>query len=51
MPSDVVSLTVANAEALKQRLDALVAAAVRRHILAARQLLDEEHAVATDHEW
>jgi hypothetical protein len=51
MPSDIVALPAADAEVLKQRLDALVvaikaaeekAATVRRRVLAVRQLLDEE---------
>jgi hypothetical protein len=57
MPSDIVALPTADAEALKQRLDALViavepaeeeAATVHHRILAARQLLDEEHSAAAD---
>jgi hypothetical protein len=50
MPSDIVALPAADAEVLKQWLDALVVAveAVEKavtachHVLAARQLLDEE---------
>jgi hypothetical protein len=57
MPSDIVVLPAADAEVLKQRLDALVvdveaaeekAATARRRVLAARQLLDEEQAAAAD---
>jgi hypothetical protein len=57
MPSDIVALSVADAEVLKQWLDALVvaveaaeekAATARRRVLAVRQLLDEEQATATD---
>jgi hypothetical protein len=57
MPSNIVALPTADAEVLKQRLDALVvtvevaeekAATVRRRILAARQLLDEEQAAIAD---
>jgi hypothetical protein len=55
--SDIVALLATDAEALKQRLDTLVAAteaakekaaAARCHVLAARQLLDKEHAVVGD---
>jgi outer membrane murein-binding lipoprotein Lpp len=51
MPSDIVALPAADAEVLKQRLDALVvaikaaeekAATARRRVLTVRQLLDEE---------
>jgi hypothetical protein len=57
MPSDIVALPVADAEVLKQWLDALVvaveaaeekAATARRRVLAVRQLLDEEQATAAD---
>jgi hypothetical protein len=57
MPSDIVALPVADAEVLKQWLDALVvaveaveekAATAHRRVLAIRQLLDEEQATATD---
>jgi hypothetical protein len=57
MPSDIVTLPAADAEVLKQRLDALViavkaaeekAATTRRRVLAARQLLDEEQVAAAD---
>jgi hypothetical protein len=53
MPSDIIALPAADAEVLKQQLNALVvdveaveekAATARRHVLAARQLLDEEQA-------
>jgi hypothetical protein len=50
MPSDIVALPAADAEVLKQRLDALViaveavekAVTACRRVLATRQLLDEE---------
>jgi hypothetical protein len=57
MPSNIVALPTADAEVLKQRLDALVvaieaveekAATARRRVLAARQLLDEEQVAAAD---
>jgi hypothetical protein len=57
MPSNIVTLSTANAEVLKQRLDALViavevgeekATTARRRVLVARQLLDEEQAAAAD---
>jgi hypothetical protein len=57
MPLDIGALLAADAEALKQQLDALVAAtevaeekaaAARRHVLAVCQLLDEEQVIATD---
>jgi hypothetical protein len=57
MPSDIVALPTADAEVLKQRLDALVvaveateekAAIARRRVLTARQLLDEEQAATAD---
>jgi outer membrane murein-binding lipoprotein Lpp len=50
MPSDIITLSAADVEVLKQQLNALVivveaaeekAATVRRRILAARQLHDE----------
>jgi hypothetical protein len=47
MPSDIVAVPTANAEVPKQWINALVAAAAtRRRILAARQLLDKEQAAA-----
>jgi hypothetical protein len=57
MPSDIVALPPADAEVLKQQIDALViavkaaeekASTARRRVLAARQLLDEEQAAAAD---
>jgi hypothetical protein len=57
MPSDIVTLPAADAEVLKQWLDALVVAVeaaeekavtARHHVLTARQLLDEEQAAAAD---
>jgi hypothetical protein len=57
MPSDIVALSVVDAEVLKQRLDNLVvavevaeekAATARCCVLAARQLLYEEQAAAVD---
>jgi hypothetical protein len=50
MPSNIVALSAADAEVLKQRLDALViaveavekAVTACRRVLATRQLLDEE---------
>jgi hypothetical protein len=55
MPSDIIALSAADVEALKQWLDALViaveateekAATARRRVLAACQLLAEEQAAA-----
>jgi hypothetical protein len=55
-PSDIIALPTADANVLKQQLDALVvavetvekAATTRHRVLATRQLLDEEHATAAD---
>jgi hypothetical protein len=60
MPSAIVALPIADAEILKQWLNALViaieateekATTSRHRILAARQLLDEEQATTADLEW
>jgi hypothetical protein len=57
MPSDIITLLAADAEVLEQRLNASVIAVeateeeaitARRHVLAARQLLDEKQAATVD---
>jgi hypothetical protein len=60
MLSDIVAIPAADAEVLKQGLDAMVATAeateekavvVRHRVLAVRQLLDEEQVATADLEW
>jgi hypothetical protein len=60
MLSDIVAIPAADAEVLKQGLDAMVATAeateekavvVRHLVLAVRQLLDEEQVATADLEW
>jgi hypothetical protein len=60
MPSDIVAIPAVDVEVPKQRLNALVVAAeaakekataARHRVLAARQLLDKEQAVAADLKW